>query len=125
MPNYAPHIVRTLREVYSAAKVLAAKDLRGNKGDNLPSLMSSQAVHWVNHHPSQFRAMVCRALYRQAQQADNAFSAECTRQFGRLAGDMRYHNSAHDERTRAARDKYKSAMAAYLAACTAARSVNP
>lgn len=49
-------------------------------------------------------------LHDRAKVADEAFQAECVRQFGKDAGDKRYQSKLHDDRTRLAREAFRAAM---------------
>lgn len=57
-----------------------------------------------------------KQTYLRMVEADNAFHAECVRQFGRNAGDRRYETASHDDRTRAARDAFLAAVQAHTQA---------
>lgn len=58
----------------------------------------------VPERPAENQA-VWLELFNAAVSADDAFQAECLRQFGSRAADGRYNRSAHDARTRAALDR--------------------
>jgi hypothetical protein len=45
-------------EVSRAAKDLKRKGLEGKAGDQLPNLMSGEAVDWINAHQTEFRNLI-------------------------------------------------------------------
>ena len=50
-------------------------------------------------------------LYRAAQVDDDAFQAQCVRQFGKTrAGTMRYRTDLHDVDTLAAGERYRATV---------------
>lgn len=55
--------------------------------------------------------MTYEQIYDSATRADEAFHAECVRQFGKAAGDKRYLPRLHDERTASAANAFQVAMA--------------